>query len=348
MRRKIDVGDSPSQAAGQTGFSIALGLAMLGAGVLIGWQLFATKVAAPQQLKPPASEPLLEEPKIIQQETLRLPVESARLSGDDSLLARVVEQVGDGHEAMNYEWMPPLARAQYLASTAVTEPPFGTAEEAIFGMLTPSRATQVLGCMQDAISRDRLPLDHLTRSLTGIPTLWDPIGKGYVEDALRFGGMLNASEAESVFIGRLEDDVLVGRDRTLFFTNRKLFPQGKTLNEFEKATVNEIFDRTDQPLRELIRNEGLFEAYFEAVEVEILEENYEALPTGIESLYLDKCRMDKGRERAIDIQVGVSGWNACLIVYVGKYPKLDRLRDDIMRLRQQRDSELEAYVMALR
>jgi hypothetical protein len=348
MQRRVGRERSSSAVEGRAGSSFVLGLALLGVGVLIGRQLFSRQVAAPTQLEPRISEPSPKRLAVVQQDEIRLPVEASPLSGDEALLAKVIEQVGGGHEAINYEWMPALAKAQYLAATVGADPPFATAIEAIYGMLSPSRASQVVGCMEDAVSRGRLPQDHLTRRLTRKSTLWDPIGKGYVEDAIRFSGMSNVSEAENAFTGGLEDDVLVGRDRKLFFANRALFPKGNTLNEFENAAVNEIFDRTDQPLRDLIRNGGIFEAYFEAVENEILQENYEALPGGVESHYLDKCRMDEGLERAIDIQVGVSGWSGCLIVYAGKYPELDRLREQVIRLRQERDSELEAYVSALR
>ena len=281
---------------------------------------------------------------------LRVEVETAPSEPEPMLpeLARVLEQIGNDHEVLAYDWMPDLAKAQYLADMVANEPPFSTVYEALYELLTPARAAEVYSCMLNDVANGRLPEDYLTAPLTGKATLWDPVGRSYIEDALYGNLRISSGHAKDAFHDPIEREMLLGFSRSRVYSSHSLFPSGTTTSDTDKAAIEEIFERYERPLRDLIRAEEFFNAYLEAIDTEITTGQYEVVPSGVEANYLDHCRQDKGRRRVIDIQIGTGGWASCLIVYEGEYPKYDKLLNEVEALRLERDVEVKNYVMALR
>lgn len=320
------------------------------AGVLVGSILLSDDSPNPGAVSPTSEKepdkPL--EPQGSGQ--LRSEVEAAPLIPEPMLpdLARVLEQIGNDHEVLTYDWMPDLAKAQYLADTVGNDPPFATVYDALYGLLTPARAAEVYSCIQNDVANGRLPEDYLTAPMTGKATLWDPIGRSYIEDALYGNLRLGVEHAKDAFQNPIERKMLIGHSRSKVYSSPSLFPSGTVTSDADKVAIEEIFERYERPLRELIRAEEFFNAYLEAIDTVITTRQYEVVPSGIQENYLYKCRQDKGRRRVISIRIGTCGWTACLIVYEGEYPKYDKLLNEVEALRLERDVEVNNYVMALR
>lgn len=323
-------------------------LATLGLGVFLGRQLTAER-------KTGAGHPQVDQagqgaPVVPTRDLSRFPAagNTPLPDGDDALLARVLEQVDGDYSAPGFDNLASISKAQYLADAIYNQPPFATVDEALIAMLPPARAAEVRACMQAGVDQGDLPADYLTRSLDGRASLWDPIGRTYLEQAFLGEASMDEARAMLIFQRRLQARLLLGKHREALFGNPAIFPDPAAISDGDRTALGSVFDRHEAQLLDRIRDEVFYGTYIDAIRAEIAKGAYEALPNGVDASYLSHCRQDQGRRRVIDLQVAVSGWDGCLIIYEGAYPKYDELLNEIEALRKDRDTELEQLILALR
>lgn len=264
---------------------------------------------------------------------------SAR-SEEDSILEAVTEL---------YDYEPVPSDADFAPLTVATKVArqhatilYATPYEAIQGSLGGARAAEVIACLQGKGSQDPLYSKITTESIP-----WDPVGRVICECWLAYDSYDPTDgkmEFESTLLRRHKVDspfkVWPGSNPRL---SRALNPDGKDLTKDDWEIIEFVMEDHRSRIRELILNNGLYEAQLEA-RLDLIEKGrYEAVP-GIAFGTLESC--DSRLKDAISLKVFhvIEGWAVYMVAMRGEYPELDRKSGELQDAVDLRDRELRNYI----
>ena len=257
-----------------------------------------------------------------------------------------------GRDPMPYDSeLTPLALADQIARDN-TKRIFETPQQALLSSLSQRRAQEVLDCM----GRRSYPvegggamngIDLLQSHSTTASMDWEPLGRYWAEIYLMYDGLHEEKAKEkysrTLLKRHMVDPMRPFEPQKSLTFRQAINPDGKALGEDEWEIIQFVLQDHEQTIRDLILNNGLFEAQLSARKDLIARGAYEAVP-GVAFGTIENCDSRLQEHMSLKVAHCLNGWMTYMVAMKGEYPLLDTKLMQLQEAVNLRNQQLKEYV----